>query len=97
MYYILRDKQPVKVDDVSEWAREYNNNKIIEHTKINDILISTAFLGIDHSMGKIPILFETMIFGGKYDDYQDRYSTYEEAIKGHEIACNLVKKSLNLV
>ena len=29
------------------------------------------------------ILFETMIFGGQYDDYQWRYSTYEEAEAGH--------------
>ena len=30
-----------------------------------------------------PILFETMIFGGEHDQYQERYATREEAVEGH--------------
>jgi hypothetical protein len=30
-----------------------------------------------------PILFETMIFGGPYDQYMDRYCTWAEAEAGH--------------
>jgi len=33
-----------------------------------------------------------MVFGGQYDDYQWRYSTYEEAEAGHQAACYLVNK-----
>ena len=54
--------------------------------------VSTVFLGLDHSFGGgTPILFETMIFGGEYDDYQERYHTLEEAQVGHEKAISLVK------
>ena len=35
-----------------------------------------------------PILFESMIFNGTNDEYQRRYYTYDEALKGHN---NLVK------
>jgi len=37
-----------------------------------------------------PILFETMIFGGENDQYQERYSTWDEAVEGHKKACDLV-------
>ncbi len=53
---------------------------------MEDILISTVFLGINHSMESSnvnPILFETMVFEGKYDQEMWRYCTYEEAVKGH--------------
>jgi DNA-binding LacI/PurR family transcriptional regulator len=34
---------------------------------------------------------ETMIFGGEHDQYQERYTSYEDAVKGHQIALNLIK------
>jgi hypothetical protein len=33
-----------------------------------------------------------MIFGGEYDQYQERYCTWGEAERGHQIACELVNK-----
>ena len=33
-----------------------------------------------------------MIFGGIHHDYQERYSTWEEAEKGHKRALKLVKE-----
>ena len=54
--------------------------------------VSTVFLGIDHNFGDgPPLLFETMIFGGKYDNWQDRYATREEALAGHEAAIRMVE------
>jgi len=50
------------------------------------VLISTVFLGIDHNFGSgAPILFETMVFGGKHNGFQQRYSTWREAVYGHEV------------
>lgn len=52
--------------------------------------ISTVFLGIDHNHvgwhGAAPILFETMVFGGDYDGYQERYFTFDDALEGHNLA-----------
>jgi hypothetical protein len=36
------------------------------------------------------MVFETMIDGGEHDMYQKRYSTWEEAEKGHGEAIRLV-------
>lgn len=91
-YYILEGKEPKQIDDVLEWATQFETqNKIVEQTDIGDVLISTVFLGVDHSyFGSTPILFETMIFGGNNNDYQDRYSTWDEAVIGHQLACEKV-------
>lgn len=53
--------------------------------------VSTVFLGIDHNhWGEgLPLLFETMIFGGKHDQEQFRCSTWDEAVDMHEAACEL--------
>ena len=57
---------------------------------IGEVEVSTVWLGMDHGFGfgrdadeYKPVIFETMIFGGKYSDWQRRYCTEWEAIKGH--------------
>ena len=92
-YYILKDKLPVEVDSMA-WGKWFdtNKNKIIKQQVIKKVRISTIFLGLDHSFGGgIPILFETMIFGGKHDQYQERYTTYEDAEAGHKITVALIR------
>lgn len=52
--------------------------------------VSTVFLGIDHNFGDgAPLLFETMIFGGKHNEYQRRYATWTEAEAGHKHAVSI--------
>jgi len=94
--YLIKDKKPYPVDDAKEWAEGFDRmDAIVEKTDIAGIHISTVFLGIDHSYGQgPPLLFETMIFGGEHDMYQDRYTTWEQAEEGHHIACELVIESL---
>ncbi len=92
--YILNDKgNPEECDDLMKWVEwiESNPNRQIARTEKNDVLVSTVFLGLDHSLGMspTPILYETMIFGGECDGYQTRYATREEALKGHEKAVKL--------
>jgi hypothetical protein len=54
--------------------------------------ISTVWLGQDHgvSLSNIPLIFETMIFGGGEDGFCERYSTEAEAVAGHKEAVRLV-------
>ena len=88
--YKLVDKVavPCDIDECSNFK-----DRIIAKDSFDGVKVSTVFLSMDHSLGKgSPILFETMIFGGQYDDYQWRYSTYEEAEAGHQAACYLVNK-----
>ena len=91
--YILNGKIPVVELDIIKWGEWYGSeeNKHVDITEFDGVRISTVFLGFDHCCdGGEPILFETMIFGGEYDQYQDRYTTWEEAEKGHKEAINLV-------
>ena len=56
--------------------------------------VSTIWFGVNYNISGVgpPIIFESMIFGGLYDDFTYRYATKEEAKAGHEI---LVKKHRN--
>ena len=93
-YYILKDKIPIKVG-MLEWANNFErieNRRVAETTLDDGVRVSTVFLGLDHSWtGPPPLVFETMIFGGKHDLYQDRYSTWKQAEDGHERAVKIAK------
>jgi hypothetical protein len=59
----------------------------------NDVLVSTVFLGIDHNyagMSDEPLLFETMILGGDYDDYCVRSTSWEKALQIHKETVQLI-------
>lgn len=89
--YILDGHTPVPVDDLMEWAGKIEKqDRRVALTEQDGITVSTVFLGLDHSMNSgPPVLFETMIFGGKEDQYCERYCTWEEAEKGHEEAVKI--------
>lgn len=100
-YYLLNNDGTVTpTDDLLLAANqfEYPEDRIIARTFLFGPLgtmVSTIFLVFDHQWSKgPPILFETMIFGypvGKDDEYQERYSTIEEARAGHERAVRWAK------
>ena len=89
--YILAEdgKTPIICNDAVIWATWLKNaDRHVAKTKKGDVKVSTVFLGLDHGIGDPPILFETMIFGGDHDNDQWRYSTWEEAVQGHKLACS---------
>ncbi len=98
-YFILdKDNNPVSVtfEEYVKWAYTKDGkekfDRRVAHTNIGEVLVSTVFLGIDHSfMGGPPVLWETMIFGGPHNDYQERYTSRAAAEVGHMEAVNLVK------
>ncbi len=93
--YILEGKEPKLCEDLLEWARWFEDaDRIVGSTKISaDVHVSTVFLGLDHQwIDGPPILFETMIFGGKHDEYQERYHTWEEAELGHSEAVKMAEE-----
>jgi hypothetical protein len=74
-----------------EWQDSLDKYKRIAITHLNNITVSTVFLGIDHRhhCNDPPLLFETMVFtsegcGNPIDDITKRYSSIEEARKGHD-------------
>lgn len=89
MRYYDIDGSPI---DMMTWARKGSSpEKIISKTVKGDVVVSTVWLGIDHNfgLGGPPIIFETMIFGGPFDQEQWRYSTLEQAQVGHLDACRI--------
>lgn len=93
------DKDGVAID-LHRWAVLFENweYKVVEQTQLNGADVSTVWLGSDHNFfGGRPLIFETMIFSSKYldlDQYQHRYSTLEEAKKGHKRAVAMVEKKV---
>ena len=97
-YILNEDREPVVEESLEKWSRWYETaDVIIRKSMINDCKISTVFLGADHRLSSVdntlPILFETMIFGGEHDQYQERYTSKQGALNGHERAVALVKGS----
>lgn len=86
LYYILggaNGHEAVECDLLS-WSVWFDSSSHhVAHTVIGRVAVSTIFLGIDRGFEGPPILFETMIFGGANDHYQERYSTWREAAAGH--------------
>lgn len=105
--YILDAKgNPKRERDLMTWARWYEKNtddRRVAWDEIGEgkdkVVVSTVFLAIDHGFGQggLPILWETMIFGGAHDQHQDRYTTREEAVLGHQYALRLAKAALQPV
>lgn len=83
-YYILDGRKPKRVP-LLRWAAWYETaNKTIAITEVGNVVVSTIFLGLDHSFGRgPPVLFETMVFGGTLDGGMNRYTSYDRAEIGH--------------
>lgn len=85
----------VPTDDLLAWGRfcAQDDQRRVASTRYGTIDVSTVFLGLNHRFfgGGPPLLFETMIFGGPYDQYQDRYASWDDALLGHRRACRLVE------
>ena len=96
-HYILEDGKIKEVSFMEAAAWMGANKHQIEHTDLGDgVFVSTVFLTIDHGWGrhKLPVLFETMVFGGKFNENQWRYCTLEEAQVGHQIVVNAVRSGV---
>ncbi len=92
--YILDADGNVVSADLMTWANwyesNYNKRSIGKDEPIPGVKVSTVFLGLNHNFGDgPPVLWETMIFGGEHDQYQERYSTRKEALEGHRRAVEL--------
>jgi|SRR5690349_11295453 len=98
LYFKLDDDKIAHSCTMQEWANQLlsmykEDKKHVAHEKLNGKTISTVWLGINHSFIRDEAaIFETMVLE---DDFQDiycrRYSTWQEAEKGHKIAVQWVK------
>jgi hypothetical protein len=95
--YILDGHNPVPCNDLMEWARWFEtSDRRVAHDEIGDVRVSTVFLGLNHRFGPgSPLLFETMIFGGPHDQYQERCTFWDDAVKQHAEAVAMARGGLH--
>lgn len=97
LYYVLVDGK-IKPVSLDEYMKSSGGGDFIQPICVTDLRdaeyaayengdrLSTVFVGINMNWrGGEPILFETMLFGGEFDELQWRYKTLEEAQVGHEL------------
>lgn len=91
-YILDADGNAARERDIQRWGEWFEtHDRRLAQDRVGDVNVSTVFLGLDHSFGDgPPLLWETMIFGGEHDQYQERYSTKAEALAGHAKALALV-------
>jgi hypothetical protein len=98
--YILDENgNPIREINLLKWSKEMDTPaRTVGREKVGDSEISTVFLGIDHGFGEteVPILWETMVFGGRMDTHTERCSgTREQAEAMHAAVVAKVKERAN--
>ena len=95
-YILDENNTPILQDNpMDAWKWGTAHNRRVAYTKLpNGVRVSTIFLVLDHSFeaGGPPVLWETMIFGGRYDQAQDRYTSHEAALVGHAAMVKLAQE-----
>lgn len=81
-----RKGEPISLEEASKLAGN-ERYRSLEYTELrnNDdqkIWVSTIWMGM--SLDDPPLIFETMVFGGKLARRSERYATEAEAETGHE-------------
>lgn len=88
MNYYDKAGNPISIE---EWGRLMEDRDYAtigkEPMVIGDtpVEVSTVWIGINHNFSGegLPIIFETMVFGGDHDQECVRYATESQAREGH--------------
>ncbi len=104
-YYKLDENKNAISCSQEDWAHQkqgmYGSEfKHVAKETVNDMWISTVWLGLNHAYpgDEKPKIFETMILNEKkreWLDYEEHYSTWQEALDGHRRAVQWVKEGCN--
>lgn len=96
-YFILDDHgdpQPCDSLTWTRWFEDHHAERVLAQDRLEDgLTVSTVFVGINMvflDRGP-PLIYETVIFGGEHDGYQNRYATRAEALDGHRDALRLAQ------
>lgn len=94
-WYKFVDGKVFPCENINDAMASFATDRRIDLTEIDENChVSTVFLGVDHGFNsEVPILFETMIFGGDYDGQMYRYSTFGEAKRGHWSIVEVLRKN----
>lgn len=95
-HYFLNPDHTYTPCDLMTWARQFENeDRKLAFDIINNHGVSTVWIGLNQNYGEgPPLVFETMVFDQNVfsnDTYRDLYSTWDEALAGHQLAIEWVK------
>jgi hypothetical protein len=97
--YYDKEGNPIGIYKWTYLFVDADYRKVKQTTLKNGKFVSTIWLGLNHGKPGEKLIFETMVFS---DDTENsvsldcvRYSTIEEAIKGHEEMCKKWEKIEN--
>ena len=92
--YILDGHTPVPCDSSVKWGKWFQDSideRRVAKDERDGIMVSTVFLALGCGyQGGLPVLFKTRVFGGKQHEEERQYSTWDEAVAGHEEMCRQV-------
>ncbi|WZO97268.1 hypothetical protein EP7_004292 [Isosphaeraceae bacterium EP7] len=100
-HYILVERKPLPCVDSEEWQRWMSGPReqrlVACHKFLDYTIVETYFVGFDvaPNQSNRPLVFETIVIGGRMNGMVENYSTWKDAEKGHKHACALVKGSLH--
>jgi hypothetical protein len=98
-YILDKDGNPQLEPDLEAWiAWMQLDERPLAETQISaEVCVRTRFMGTDQRRTKVgpPLLWATVIEGGEHHDYEERYASRDEALKGHEKAVALAKDQGN--
>ena len=84
------------------WAEHHTHDRVTLKTRVGETWIGTIFLGIDFGREAfdmetlvkepaLPLLYETMIFGGKRPGFSRKFNSRTQAIDFHHALENMVR------
>jgi len=85
-YVLDTDGNPQPEGDLLAWAQWMGtgDNQILKREQVGHVRVSTIFRGLVHGLDDTePVLWETMVFGGKLDGLCERYASRADALTGH--------------
>lgn len=90
MIYFLYDKTGLtfSTENIARWSKFMEEHRTVARTVFpSGEEVSTVFLGVNMQMSVTPesdpLAFETMVFGGPFDEYTQRCRTYADALDQH--------------
>lgn len=93
LYYLWNNitEKVTCTDDHEFFCKWFSNldHRTVAKTQTDTVTVLTFALGMNYDvLAPEPIIFETMIVkdGLTYLDYQERYATHREALRGHKKA-----------
>jgi len=80
MYWAL-DGTSVRESTFEEWSKRLSTR--IARDEQDGVVVSTIFVGLNVIPANPPFVFETMVFGGRFNGTRQIYQTWESAVIGH--------------